>query len=346
MNHQFVYPLLQWFKAHGRYDLPWQTQPTPYRIWISEIMLQQTQVATVRSYFNRFMQAFPEVQSLALADLDTVLCSWAGLGYYARGRNVHHAAQIIRDKYAGKLPANNEQLMALPGIGRSTAGAIMALAFKQRYAILDGNVKRVLSRFYAINGRQNDALVIKRLWQLAEDNTPEKNVAEYTQAIMDLGAMICKRSMPLCDCCPVAQACVAKQLQQQDQYPQQRAKKTLPLRKIIFLLLQNDSGEFLLQRRHPTGVWGGLWCFLECVPDDDITTKVLNETGYSARIIRRMSVIRHTLTHFKMDILPIHMRVIHCKTIKQSQNQQWYLSKDALKSAIPVPVKKLLLTMA
>lgn len=346
MNHHFSSSLLAWFNEHGRLDLPWQIQPTPYRIWVSEIMLQQTQVSTVIPYFGHFMQAFPDVQSLAESNIDIVLSHWAGLGYYARGRNLHRAAQIIQDKYNGKLPTDKQKLMALPGIGRSTAGAIMALAFKQRYAILDGNVKRVLSRFHIINDNLNNVAVTKRLWALAEQHMPENNIANYTQAIMDLGATICKRSKPLCDRCPVAQGCRANQQQTQDQYPLPRHKKKLPLRKIVFLLLKNNVGAILLQRRPPSGIWGGLWCFPECALDDNIEAWALNETGHSANIICRMPIVKHTLTHFSMDILPVEMRVKQCRTIKQANNQRWYLSKDALQSAIPAPVKKLLLTIA
>jgi A/G-specific adenine glycosylase len=346
VSGQFSDQLLAWFQNHGRHDLPWQRKPTPYHVWVSEIMLQQTQVSTVIPYFNRFIEIFPNVQSLAKADIDEVLSYWAGLGYYARGRNLHRTAKIICDGFAGNLPSDNEKLLTLPGIGRSTAGAIMALAFKQHHAILDGNVKRVLSRFYAVSGWPGASEVEKQLWQLAEDLTPEKNVAEYTQAIMDLGATICIRSQPVCDSCPVSQDCIARQQEAQHEYPTPRPKKTIPLRKTVFLLLENTAGEILFQKRPATGIWGGLWCFPECSPDDDIEKWLLAETGFSGSIIRKLSVIKHTLTHFRMEILPIHLKVKQCNNVKETGDHQWCLAGDALKFGIPAPVKNLLITIA
>lgn len=341
---QFSTPLLNWFREHGRHELPWQYQPTPYTVWISEIMLQQTQAKTVIPYFNRFIKRFPDIISLAESNIDEVLSLWAGLGYYARGRNLHQLAQIIHTEHDDQLPADKAKLLALPGIGESTSSAIMALAFGQRHVILDGNVKRVLSRFYVINGWPGRSAITRQLWQLAEKNTPTENVAEYTQAIMDLGAMVCTPSKPKCHNCPVAQDCIAKQQQLQHQYPTPRVKKKIPLRKIILLLLQKKSGEILLQRRPPVGVWGGLWCFPECPHNEDIKNWLLVATGFSGTIIKRMPVIIHTLTHFRMEISPVLMRIKKCHQIKETDDQRWYLSHDALKSGIPTPVKNILLT--
>lgn len=341
----FSNSLISWHKKYGRHDLPWQGEATPYHVWVSEIMLQQTQVGTVIPYFNRFIERFPNVQSLANADIDEVLSYWAGLGYYARGRNLHLAAKIICDDFDGVLPSDKEKLLTLPGIGRSTAGAIMALAFKQHHAILDGNVKRVLCRFYAVNGWPGELTVEKQLWQIAEDLTPEINVARYTQAIMDLGATVCTRSKPQCNICPVSEGCLARQQEVQHKYPAPKPKKTMPLRKTVFLLLENKAGEILFQRRPATGIWGGLWCFPECSPDDDIEEWLLAKTGFSGSIIRKLTVIKHTLTHFRMEILPIHLKVKQCNNVKETDDYQWCLSGDALKFGIPAPVKNLLITI-
>lgn len=345
VSDQFSDQLLDWFQNHGRHKLPWQREPTPYHIWVSEIMLQQTQVSTVISYYNRFINKFPTVQLLAEAEIDEVLSHWAGLGYYARGRNLHRAAQIICDDYQSDFPASKEMLLTLPGVGRSTAGAIMALAFNQSHAILDGNVKRVLSRFYAVNGWPGLSEVEKQLWQLAEELTPEHNVAQYTQAIMDLGATVCTRSKPKCDICPVTDGCLARKQKMQHAYPTSKPKKTIPLRKTVFLLLENKAGEILFQRRATSGIWGGLWCFPECSPDDDIKEWLLANTGFSAFIIKKLSVIKHTLTHFRMEILPIHLKVKQCNNVKEMDDQQWCQLDEAIDLGVPTPVKNLLLTI-
>ena len=342
----FSKTLIHWHKKYGRHDLPWQREPDPYHVWLSEIMLQQTQVATVIPYYNRFLEKFPTIESLANADIDDVLSHWAGLGYYARGRNLHCAAKMICDNFDGDLPADKEKLLTLPGIGRSTSGAIMALAFKQHYAILDGNVKRVLCRFYAVNGWPGESAVEKQLWQLAEGLTPEKNVARYTQAIMDLGATICTRTKPQCNICPVSQGCLARKQESQQKYPNSRPKKTIPLRETVFLLLENKKGEILFEKRPATGIWGGLWCFPECLPDDDIEEWLLAKTGFSGSIIQKLSIIKHRLTHFHMEILPVHLKVKQCNNVKEVSGQQWCSSGDALKFGVPTPVKNLLLTMS
>ena len=342
----FSKSLIFWHKKYGRHDLPWQFDPTPYHIWVSEIMLQQTQVNTVIPYYTRFIDRFPDIQSLANAELDEVLSHWAGLGYYARGRNLYHAAQMICDEHGGTIPASKEKLLTLPGIGRSTASAIMALAFNQRHAILDGNVKRVISRFYAISGWPGESAVEKQLWQLAENLTPERNVAQYTQAMMDLGATVCTSSQAKCYICPISQRCLARQEESQYKYPTPKPKKSIPLRKIVFLLLENKAGEILFQRRPPTGIWGGLWCFPECSTDDDIEKWLLAETGLSGSISRQLSVIKHTLTHFRMEILPIHLKIKQCNNVKEMDDHRWRLAGDALKFGVPAPVRNLLLTMA
>lgn len=348
-NTRFSDLLISWFNRHGRKDLPWQSRPTPYRVWVSEIMLQQTQVATVIPYFNRFIKKFPNMQSLAKADIDTVLSHWAGLGYYARGRNLHRAARIICRDYGGRLPADKEKLMALPGIGPSTAGAIMALAFNRRHAILDGNVKRVLSRFYAVAGWSGESGVEKKLWRLAEHNTPGKEVAVYTQAIMDLGATICTRSRPKCEACPVASGCSARRQQAQHQYPAPAPKKAKPVHRKTFLILRNEADEILLQKYPPAGVWGGLWGFLECGPGQNISRWLLKETGCHASAGIQLPVVKHALTHFNMHILPVSLRVKQGHSlngIRAADHRQWYIPEQALTLAIPKPVKDLLLEIS
>ena len=265
----FARALLAWFDQHGRHDLPWQTDPTPYRVWVSEVMLQQTRVPTVLRYFPGFMERFPDVAVLAEAPLDDVLHLWSGLGYYARARNLHRAASVVRDAHDGRMPDQREALEALPGIGRSTAGAILALAHGQRHAILDGNVKRVLARYHLVEGWPGRSAVLDRLWGLAESHTPRRRVAAYTQAIMDLGATVCTRSRPLCRACPLAESCGALSHGRTAELPSPRPKPTLPERTTAFLILRDSHGRVLLERRPPSGVWGGLWSFPECAAEAD-----------------------------------------------------------------------------
>ncbi|MEM1081816.1 MAG: A/G-specific adenine glycosylase, partial [Pseudomonadota bacterium] len=255
--------LLAWWDVHGRRDLPWQQQRTPYRVWVSEIMLQQTRVETATAYYQRFMQRLPRLEHLANAELDDVLSLWSGLGYYARARNLHKTAIIVRDQYQGEFPDDLEQLEALPGIGRSTAAAIRAQAFGRRAAILDGNVKRVMARHAAIDGWPGQSRVAKQLWAESELRTPEQRPADYTQAIMDLGATLCSRSSPDCTQCPVQQDCKAHLQQRQHELPAPKPRKTVPLKTQVFDLLRNHNGHILMQRRPPSGIWGGLWCLPE-----------------------------------------------------------------------------------
>ena len=255
----FAERLLTWFHGHGRRDLPWQRNINAYRVWVSEIMLQQTQVKTVIPYYERFMARFPTVHDLAGAELDDVLHHWTGLGYYARGRNLHGAARVIVDDHGGELPPSVEELAALPGIGRSTAGAIAAIAGGVRAPILDGNVKRVLARFHAVSGYPGEAAVAKTLWGLADEHTPDRRVADYTQAIMDLGATLCTRSRPGCSNCPVAERCQALAADQIDRYPGRKPKKEKPVRAARMFIVHDGEGACLLERRPDEGIWGGLW---------------------------------------------------------------------------------------
>ena len=335
--------LLEWHRRYGRHDLPWQQDVTPYRVWISEIMLQQTQVSTVIPYFNNFMQRFPDIYTLATAGIDDVLHCWTGLGYYARGRNLHRAAQSIIENYQGKLPISMDQLMSLPGIGRSTAGAILALSHGQRHPILDGNVKRVLARFYTVAGRPGQQEVERRLWSFAETHTPATRVAEYTQAIMDLGATVCTRRQPRCGVCPVSETCMARTALRQHDFPQPRPVKVLPVRKTVFAILQNKSGQVLLEQRPPAGVWGGLWAFPECTPGADITEWIRNRFGYSINALECQPTRRHTFSHFHLDILPVHALVqADNETLHDAGHYCWYAPGLNQRLGMAAPVRKLI----
>jgi A/G-specific adenine glycosylase len=256
---QFQQAVLSWFEHQGRTNLPWQNPITPYRVWISEIMLQQTQVATVIPYFERFMQSFPCVESLANASVDDVLHHWTGLGYYARARNLHKTAQIIAFEHLQQFPDTVEALSALPGIGRSTAGAIRSIGFKKPAAILDGNVKRVLARFSATAGWPGKTAVHNQLWKIAEHYSPLERTEQYTQAMMDLGALVCTRSNPQCHQCPLESNCKAALRGEQSLFPGKKPKKAIPVRESIFLMLRSSKGDILLQQNPPAGLWGGLW---------------------------------------------------------------------------------------
>lgn len=345
-GQDFADCLLDWHDAHGRHDLPWQQDINPYRVWISEIMLQQTQVATVIPYYQRFMQQFPDVLALANAELDTVLHLWTGLGYYARARNLHRAAQMIRDEHAGVFPKELEQVIALPGIGRSTAAAILAITDDQHHAILDGNVKRVLSRFYAIAGWSGQREVEKQLWQQAEQLTPSKRTAQYTQAIMDLGATLCTRSKPRCTDCPVASDCQAYQTETVSEYPGKKPRKVLPERESIMLLLSNEHNEIILQQRPPTGLWGSLWCLPEadCALRKDSLKKWCREQlQFALQDMQVWPGLRHSFSHFHLDIIPVHIRGDFINSsIMDSAHTVWYNTRQPDARGLAAPVKKLL----
>ena len=342
----FSLQLLQWFDTHGRKDLPWQQNQTPYRVWISEIMLQQTQVSTVIPYFERFMQRFPDVVTLANAPQDEVLHLWTGLGYYARARNLHKVAQQIRDQFNGEFPLEIEDVVALPGIGRSTAGAILSLSKQQRHSILDGNVKRVLARYHAIEGWPNTPSIEKEMWQLAEQHTPQQRNGDYTQAIMDLGATLCTRSKPLCTFCPVQDGCEAYAQGLQNELPTPRPKKEIPTRRVTMVLLQDETNSVLLQQRPPAGIWGGLWSLpeLEAESSDAAIMQWSQETlGCSATVIRRGEELRHTFSHFHLEIAPVVARVSsHTNQIRDSGNTIWYNPSAPEALGLAAPVKRLL----
>ena len=339
----FSQKLLKWFRKHGRHDLPWQTGRNPYRVWVSEIMLQQTQVATVIPYFERFMVHFPSLESLANAPLDEVLHQWSGLGYYARARNLHKATRQVRVAHDGVLPTDFAQLLALPGIGRSTAGAILAQACGQRHAILDGNVKRVLTRVHAIDGWPGNKTVENRLWELAEEYTPVQDCADYTQAIMDLGATICTRRRPACARCPLVGICTAHAQNQVERYPVPKPIKQLPQRHTVMLLLRDGADRLLLQRRPPAGIWGGLWSFPECAVDADIAAWCRESLGCRIGEITSGTPLRHTFSHFHLHIAPVHARVRDADLAIMEQDERvWYNTRRPDKRGLPAPVKKLL----
>jgi A/G-specific adenine glycosylase len=327
----FSHQVLAWFDTHGRKDLPWQHPRTAYRVWISEVMLQQTQVATVIPYFNRFLERFPNVATLARAELDEVLHFWTGLGYYARGRNLHATAGLLVDEHAATLPRDLDGLMALPGIGRSTAGAILAAGHGIRAPILDGNVKRVLARCFAVSGYPGQTRVADTLWRFAETNTPTIRVADYTQAIMDLGALVCTRSKPRCGECPVATQCIAHQSDSIERYPGPRPRKTLPVRRVRMFLLTDVDGRCLLERRPPSGIWGGLWSPPERDADYRVDALLAEVGARESSLIesQTLSGFRHTFTHFHMDIEPLRIEVRTASScVADLDRWRWYSTGD------------------
>jgi A/G-specific adenine glycosylase len=334
--------ILRWYQQHGRKHLPWQKNRTAYRVWLSEIMLQQTQVQTVIPYYHRFLEKFPNVIELADAPLDEVLQLWAGLGYYTRARNLYKTAIIIRDKYQGKFPKNLADMIALPGIGRSTASAILAFSQKQALPILDGNVKRVLTRLHAIADFPGKPDVEKKLWALATHYTPDKeNIIDYTQAIMDLGATICTRTKPKCDQCPIADECIAFAKNQMQLYPAKSPKKSLPIKKIFFIVCVNNKKEILLERRPEAGIWGGLWSFPEssspALPASWQNLFHITHTEDS----QELPPIQHTFSHYKLIATPIQYFVTKTTPLAMSDTHYlWHNPKNSLPKGVPAPIKK------
>lgn len=335
--------VLAWYEIYGRKDLPWQQQITPYKVWVSEIMLQQTQVNTVIPYFQKFMAEFPDVFSLAKAPNDKVMTMWSGLGYYARARNMHACAKKIAELYHGEFPQTLEALQDLPGIGRSTAGAILSLSLNRPAPILDGNVKRVLCRAYAVSGWPGESQVAKTLWDIAEKHTPQIKFKEYTQAMMDLGAMICTRSKPKCHSCPLEKNCKALKLGTPTAFPQKKSKPAIPVRHKYFLMILNEKNELLLQKRPPTGIWGGLWAFPEADSLDMAETMSTDQFNVAVKSIESMELFRHTFSHFHLDITPVIIRgQAKSQKIMDSQAQIWYKLSNPLPGGIATPVNKLL----
>jgi A/G-specific adenine glycosylase len=340
-EHRFSSELLQWFDQQGRKDLPWQQNRSAYRVWVSEIMLQQTQVATVIPYYSRFMERFPTVEVLAAASLDEVLHHWAGLGYYARGRNLHKAAIQIVEAWAGSFSDDFEEILSLSGIGRSTAAAISSIAFKKRQPILDGNVKRVLARFHAVEGWPGARQVSDQLWQLSEHQTPNERVDDYTQAIMDLGATLCRRSKPQCDHCPLEVNCQAKQRELVSQLPTPRPKKALGQQKKFMLILESDEG-FYIEKRPSKGIWGGLWAF-PLIDEAQGVEEWFRARGVAGERLNWMAPRSHTFTHFKLNYQPIRGRLKNpADCVMDAKQGVWYKAATESVYGFPAPVQRLI----
>jgi A/G-specific adenine glycosylase len=332
--------LLPWFDTHGRHDLPWQADLSPYRVWVSEVMLQQTQVETVKPYFERFMARFPDVAALAATPQDEVMRLWSGLGYYARARNLHSAASAIVAKHGGELPESLDALIALPGIGRSTAGAILALARGQRHAILDGNVKRVLARVYFVEDTAESSAGLAKLWALSEAATPVSRIAAYTQAFMDLGATVCTRANPACGRCPLADGCGAFLAGRTAELPAPRRRTPRRLKR-THMLIALSGGLVFLERRPPQGIWGGLWAPTEFADEESLAAFAAGRFGERAAM-RRLAPIRHAFTHFDLDIEPwiAELPVGHGLTAEGETRWQPLASIEAV--GLPAPVARLL----
>lgn len=338
-QHSFTNPLIAWQKRAGRHDLPWQNTRDPYRIWLSEIMLQQTQVATVIPYYLRFLDSFPDVSALAQAPIERVIEHWAGLGYYARARNLHHCACQIMAIHHGLFPNTAIQLVELPGIGRSTAAAIAVFAFGRRAAILDGNVKRVLCRQFGIEGFPGATPVDRKLWDLAETLLPAADVEAYTQGLMDLGATICTRSRPRCDSCPVAVNCLALRDGRQAELPTAKPRPAIPERTSTFVLI-SDGRRLLLERRPPSGLWGGL-----LVPPEGEVEGILAHLGLAATMRRELPALKHTFTHFRLTLLPILCEVNASPGVAE-YGMEWVEIARAADAGVPTPIRKLLRQVA
>ncbi len=332
--------LLDWFARFGRHDLPWQKDPTPYRVWVSEVMLQQTQVAAVIPYYLRFMARFPGVTDLAGAEEDEVLSLWSGLGYYRRARLMHKAARIIARDHGGRFPTAFGDILALPGIGRSTAGAILALALGKPYPILDGNVRRVLARFHAVSGWPGEAKVERALWAIAERYTPREEVSAYTQAIMDLGATLCTRTRPRCPDCPVREGCKAFRQGQVQRYPTPRPRKALPLKSCTVLVLAREDGALLLERR-PPGLWGGLWSFPELPAGERPEDYAARRLGLRLEGMERLPPSLYTFTHFRLEVRPLYARAIP-EGIMEAGQRIWYKIGASKPIGLTAAVKGLL----
>ncbi len=346
---RFAARLLRWFDRHGRRDLPWQSDPTPYRVWVSEIMLQQTRAAAAAPFFRRFMERFPDVEALARADEDQVLHLWSGLGYYARARRLHRTARIIVDGRGGGFPADPAALERLPGIGRSTAGAIAALAMGVRAPILDGNAKRVLARAFAVDGPPDRAPARRRLWELAERLTPRKRVRDYTQAIMDLGAGVCAPARPACGRCPLRGGCAARRLDAVDRYPGRAPKAALPVRTVAMYILRNRRGDVLLRKRPAEGVWGSLYS----LPEGPAGLKSLAVGRRTVALdgATALAPLRHTFSHYHLDITPMRVDVptdvpAAAPGGAEKGRWLWYPPDRSVEVGLAAPVKRLLSRLA
>ncbi|MBV8910450.1 MAG: A/G-specific adenine glycosylase [Gammaproteobacteria bacterium] len=337
--------LLAWHAREGRHDLPWQLDRTPYRVWVSEIMLQQTQVATVIPYYRRFLRRFPDVGALAAAPLDEVLHLWSGLGYYARARNLHRAAVRVMAEHRGTFPDEFAEVAALPGVGRSTAGAILALTRDVRFPILDGNARRVLARWFGVGGASADRSAVKRLWELAERCTPHDRIAEYTQAVMDLGATVCMRRKPLCVRCPLAAGCIARRTGRQHELPAPRRATARGRRHAFMVVALGGPGSVLLERRPDSGVWGGLWCLPEFSTATAAAAFARNSLG-ATEVPRPLAALEHAFTHFDLTITPL---LVHCaapRDLMEEGTSLWYNTREPAAVGLPAPITALFSQLA
>jgi A/G-specific adenine glycosylase len=345
----FARKVVAWQRTHGRHGLPWQASREPYRVWLAEVMLQQTQVEAVIPYYERFLRRFPDVKALARAPQQEVLRLWSGLGYYARARNLHTAARLVVRAHGGRFPQTAAALRTLPGIGRSTAAAIAAFAYRQRAAILDGNVKRVLARCFGVEGYPGERAVEARLWAIAEALLPRRSLAAYTQGLMDLGATVCTRSRPACERCPVAAQCVARREDRVALLPVPRPRKRLPLRRATWLVLLRQ-GSVLLERRPGNGLWGGLWSFPELPREQsglEAARAFCRRTlGSEVGLVRRLPVIEHGFTHFKLRARPLSCSVRAPGRRAEAPGRIWLELSDAAHAAVPKPVRTLLADLA
>ncbi len=343
MAESFAARLLRWYGTHGRKNLPWQQARTPYRVWLAEVMLQQTQVATVIPYFLRFVEKFASLPELAAAKPDDVLALWSGLGYYSRARHLHRAAQICVEHHCGTLPRDFDALAALPGIGRSTAGAILAQAHGLRFPILDGNVKRVLARFHGVRGWPGAPAVSTQLWKFAELHTPHARVADYTQAIMDLGATLCTRTQPRCSACPLARDCVAHRDDMTATLPGRKPARTVPTRSTLMLLLRDNAGRILLERRPPTGVWAQLWSLPEADDFASARLRVAREHARRTTIkLRRLPPFVHLFSHYRLDVTPLAGEVQRARRGADAPDRRWLHPREAAQLGLPAPVRRLI----
>ena len=343
----FAPRLLAWFDRSGRHDLPWQHPRSPYRVWLSEIMLQQTQVAVVIPYFLRFLQHFPTLPDLAAAGTDAVMAQWAGLGYYARARNLHAAAKRCVELHDGELPRDFDALHALPGIGRSTAGAILSQAWNDRFPILDGNVKRVLTRYHGIAGYPGLPAVEKPLWAIAQAHVAavaDGRMADYTQAQMDFGATLCTRANPACVLCPLQDDCVARRDGLVEALPTPKPGKTLPEREALALLLENAAGELLLQRRPPSGIWASLWTLPQAESESELRAWFEREIrGRGFDDAEPMPPIVHTFSHYRLHLQPLRLRKVALRdAVRDNDDLRWVARADLAALGLPAPIRKLL----
>ena len=340
---RFATSIIDWQRTHGRHDLPWQRSRDPYRIWLSEVMLQQTQVSAVIPYYERFLARFPDVNALALARDEDVLRLWSGLGYYARARNLHRAARLIAAEHEGAFPATAQELERLPGIGRSTAAAIAALAHGERAAILDGNVKRVLARSFGVQGWPGTAQVQAKLWALAERLLPARGIETYTQGLMDLGATLCTRAKPRCGDCPVADACIARRSGDPERFPSPRPRREAPTKAATWLVVRH-RGALALESRPATGLWGGLWTFPE-LAGGTLEDYCRARFGTQAETVRKLPRIEHAFTHFRLRVRPILCELPHEARRTRQSGLRWLRRETAVQGPVPAPVRRLLLEL-